>query len=549
MKRLLIILFSLVCMSAEAQIQVQIEPTQVVEGESFQLTLSQENSQQMTVPNLTVLQRDFTVLGTERNLSYSVINGQAQSVSQWVITLRAKKSGIVTIPSISFGKEKSDPLTINIAASNTPKIRRAVSNQNQDEDFFIEALVNENQPFVNQQVIYTVKIFNRKRLLNADYQGPSAEDLLLIPFSDGKRYQTTRNNREYIVEEQTYALFPQKSGTLTIQSPVISAMVYDINPQRIKVQDSPLQLKVRSIPKAYKAKNWLPAQQINLSEQYENSSQVMSQGSTLVRTVTIEGVAVPGQLLPSLPFTEDKAFNVYPEKGREQNLVKQGVIVGSVSIKVTYLFKEPGRITLPAITVPWFNTITGQEETAVLPPRSIEITPSATAAPSQQEQPPIIQNTTKPDNQSIMAPVSSPNGYGPWMAALFFAFLWLSTLFLWIIQRRKKYWGGNGYKKALNQVKAACAKGDITKTRDALLKWANLHWPDLRVLNLNELSDLIQDGAFKKQIQRLSQALYHKEHKQVWQGNELLTCLLAFTKTKSSRQPTKKENLPPMYKI
>lgn len=63
---------------------------------------------------------------------------------------------------------------------------------------------------MNQQIIYKVTLYNSKHLLDADYQGPQVENALLIPLGQEKRYQTQKNNINYLVEEQNYAIFPQK---------------------------------------------------------------------------------------------------------------------------------------------------------------------------------------------------------------------------------------------------------------------------------------------------------------------------------------------------
>ena len=48
-----------------------------------------------------------------------------------------------------------------------------------------------------------------------------------VPFGGERRYQVNKNGRTYAVEEQQFALFPQKSGDLKIKPPVFNALVYD----------------------------------------------------------------------------------------------------------------------------------------------------------------------------------------------------------------------------------------------------------------------------------------------------------------------------------
>lgn len=529
---------------ALAEIQVQVDPSQIMMGESFQLTLSQDNPQNAGLPDLTVLQQDFAILGTERQVNYSIINGQAQSSNQWVITLKPLKTGIVTIPAIKLGTEQSSPVTINVGIG-TSKDQTDPTDDTQQQDSLLIAETDVTKPYINQQIIYTVKIYNRKRLLDSGYEGPKVDNAILIPLGDARRYQTVLNNTNYIVDEIRYAIFPQKSGTLDIISPTFTAVIYDFNPQRIKVQAKTLSVTVQPIPKKYQSKSWLPAKTINLSDHYESASQNVNQGSTLTRTISVEGVGIPAQLLPTFKFADTDVLSVYPEKGADRNLIKQNELVGSTEIKVTYLFNKSGKVTIPELRVPWFNTVTGKNELAVLPPRTLDITASASTSqmhtkPGNNVQEQII-NQSRTD---IAGSADTKTNWG-WIVALLFALAWLATVGLWGWQKRGNHSGSKKYKNALNELKNSCNQCNPERARDVLLKWATLHWPDATILNLTDLTRLVRDPQLKKQVHLLSQVLYQREEKTLWRGDELLRAVLAEKRGTVEKNP-KASVLPPI---
>lgn len=550
-KLLFIAFFCLFSVLAKAEVQVEIDSTQINMDEPFQISLIQSNYQGgSAILDLTPLRKDFFILATERSVNYSIINGQSQSVSTWVVTLKALKSGTITIPSIRVGNEQSKPLTITVetaGASPNPSANNTTDNQ---QGIILTTDVSEKKPYVNQQITYKVSLYNSKQFLDANYEGPKVDNALLIPLGGEKRYQTQRNGRQYLVEEQTYAIFPQKSGPLKITSPVLTALVYNFEPQRVKVADKDITLNVQPIPKQYTGQEWLPAKQVNLREEYENIGQTLSQGSTLVRTVTLEGVGIPAQLLPALNFAETDAFNVYPEKGKEKNQIVQGELVSSTEIKVSYLFNKSGKVTIPELKLPWFNTTTGKEEFATLAPRSFEITPSATMRTTEP-------HTTQTASLSSQHPISTTQdesatglslpetNYWPWIFASFFAFAWLVTLGLWRQQKHNRRQGKGAYKKALNKLHTACKQGNTQEARNALLKWAREHWPDAPILNLGDLNHLINNAQLKKQIQILSQALYQDTGTSLWHGDELWRSVQEFKKT-PYHHPQKTDVLPPI---
>ena len=528
---------------AVAEIQVQVEPSQVAMGDVFKLIITDDNPQNGGVPDLTVLQKDFTIYGTERHVNYILINGQAQTASQWIISLKALKPGILTIPAIKLGLDKSNPITINVDSNQANQDFQG--NSAQQQDVVLTAGVNEQKPYVNQQIIYTVKLYNSKRLLDAEYQGPQVDNALLIPLGDAKRYQTIQNNINYVVEEQSYAIFPQKSGILNIISPTFTALIYDINSQRIKVADKTIKLNVQPIPAQYKGKLWLPAKQVKLTEQYENSNQTIGQGSTLTRTVTLEGVSIPAQLLPSLDFEETDAFSVYPEKGADKNQVKQGELVGSTEFKVTYLFNKAGKITIPELRLHWFNTETGKDEVAVLPPRSMDITPALSTSSDKT----ILQNSkvnqVPEDTGRVIDTYSKSSVSWAWIVAIFFALAWIATLVLWGWQKRTRHTDKKQARNALAELNKACMECNPKKARDALLKWGMVQWPDAPLLNLSDLTKLVRDAHLKKQIHLLSQVLYKSDEKVLWRGDELLRAVLALKRSHADKKQSSNV-LPPI---
>ncbi|MGL6029809.1 MAG: BatD family protein, partial [Legionella sp.] len=70
------IMLAIFSCTVQAEIAVKVEPSQVHAGESFRLILSQTPQYSGGLPDLTPLQGQFTILGTERSINYSVINGQ-----------------------------------------------------------------------------------------------------------------------------------------------------------------------------------------------------------------------------------------------------------------------------------------------------------------------------------------------------------------------------------------------------------------------------------------------------------------------------------------
>ena len=525
-----------------AAISMQISPSSARLGDTIRLTLTQDDLRSNGTPDFAPLNKDFRVLGTEHNMSYSAINGVAKSESQWVVLLTPRKSGILPIPAIQIGDQHSAPNEIEITANSTAARADHQTATSENNTIMLRAEIAQPAPFVNQQIRYTVKLLTQQSLLDSEYQPPHVEDALLIPLGDGRRYQTTLNGHEYSVDEQQYAIFPQKSGSLQITPPEVNAVVYDTIPRRTHLEANATPLVVKPIPKEYADKPWLPATQVTLAEQYDSSSSTLMQGSTLVRTITLKAAGIPAELLPALNFAESEQFSVYPEKPETHNALRQQELIGSSVVKVTYILNQPGAVTLPPIHLPWFNTLTGKPELTTIPGREITVKskpnttpPVAPAQPAQLAQP--------------EQPVSSdPVNSLAWWIAGAFAGAWILTLALWWWFRHRSITPKQNMRSTLADLRNACASNDPNQAQIALLTWGRLQWPKTALLNLNSLSTRVFDITLNKQINLLSQALYSQNGQSTWCGDDLYRAVKAY-RPSSLTQKNKRDDLPPINRI
>lgn len=529
--------------TAYAELAVQLQTSQVQIGETFALTLSNDDPQAGSLPDLTPLKQDFTIVGTERSMNYTIINGQTQSLSQWTIMLMPKRPGVLTIPAIRMGQEQTLATSIKVTTT------QPISSQSidQPQDVMLNVDVSDEKPFVNQQVIYTVRIYLNRRLFDAQFQNPTVEDALLLPLGKSNRYQTLVNNVVYQIDEQKFAIVPQKSGKLTIKPPVFNALIADTAPKKISITAKPVVLHVRPVPAQFAQKAWLPAKQVELSETYEPSSTSLKQGDTLVRNVTLQATGVAAQLMPALDFGQSDQYSIYPEQPIEKTTYVQQDLVGTTTVKVTYLLNNAGKIEIPELKLPWFNTATGQTAIASLPARSIEVQAvagmSTVSNKSAQETTQTSLPVKNKDTASQASAVKYDSRMGWWLASLF-ALAWIITLILW--WRRQGVTRNHAHLSIVNKkLKAACLTNQPQAAKEALLEWAGCIWPKTKCLNLADITRLVGQPGFKKQINVLSQTLYQQDQ-QSWQGDDLWQCIVNF-KPNGTSGKNKENPLPPIH--
>lgn len=528
---------------AFAAVSVEINPSSVQLGEMFRLTLTLDNPKENGVPDLTPLKQNFNIVGTERTMSYNLVNGQMHSMNQWVILLTAKKTGSLAIPPIRIGLQQSTLKNVLVRSAQT--VSSVDDQQEEDatasqEEILLKTELSQPEVFVNQQVIYKVKLLNRQRLMNAEYTPPHVENALLIPLGDARTYQTSIHGKQYAVEEQQYAIFPQKSGPLTIAPPSFSALVFDTIPTQVHVEGKAVKVHVKSIPTHHSGKDWLPAKKVSLTETFEQLNTTLDQGSTLVRTVTLQATGLPAQMFPTLNFSDHTQFNAYPEKPELKNSAHAKDIVGRMEVKVTYLFNKPGQITIPAMHVSWFNVETNQEEVVHLPAHVMTILATHEVNTAN------LYDTSEASTKTEKTSAVTIHSYSwLWGVLLGFCIAWFFMLVFWLLKKINQP-KQNTKHHVLKQLKKACIQNHPKKAQEALLQWASYQWPENSVLNLQQLSKLIAEKGFKTQITILSEVLYGHDRSKAWQGEALWQCVSAYKKKVSRGSKLKKSGLPPM---
>jgi hypothetical protein len=485
-----------------AEVSIRTEPEEISFGKPFRLII-RSNTPTGTAPDLRPLLIQFDIMGTQSSTQYSLVNGKSETVNYWIVLLSAKQEGLLTIPAIKVGSEKTREILINVAKQDATS-----ATSKAPQDIFLITDLSDQKPYVNQQVIYTVKLYNNHHLLDPQYSPPHVDNALFIPLGNPRRYEDSSKGAVYQIQELQYAIFPQKSGELNIVPPSLDAFLYGESPQKISLKAKSSTLKVQPIPPQFTGKDWLPAKQVNLTETYDNSGIDLKQGDTITRSISMEVQGSPAQLLPLLKFNSTKDFNVYPEKPTENNRLAQTDILGKTIVKVTYLFNKSGKITIPKLELPWFNISTGKEEIASLPELSITVLPSA--APEQSS----ITTPLKKTPVKTIYEFKTLKTFFEITGGFFVGLLML------LFFRKRKDRAQLSESQILQDLKKACLLNEPTLAQAQLLLWAKQKWPNIEIMNLSAICELTQDNNFKEQLALLSKILYGPKNL-VWKGAPL----------------------------
>jgi hypothetical protein len=541
------------------EIKASLDRNPISINESVQLIFSATESPD-DVPDFSPLKKDFEILNKTQRSNSSWINGKYSKSIQWILNLMPKKTGELLIPSISFGDDISQTAKLTVTKS------KAANSTNNNAELFLEVETTPKSPYVQSQVLYTLKLFSRVQLAQASLSELEIPDALVEKLGEVKKYNTTRNGIEYTVNELNYAIFPQKSGKITINPLVLTADVVTSSRARFngffnrqmsktkRVSSNAITLNVQTVPNAFKGKRWLPASQLVIEEKWSGETDQMKVGEPLTRTLTLLAVGNTVAQLPELHHkTEIEQLKTYPDQPVLKEQKEAEGLIAFREEKIAYIPSKAGSYTLPAIEIPWFNTQTQTMEIARIAERTV--TAIAGGIASQKNSPPIEspkqEKTIALDsiNSDTITLHTEENKLWMWLSIIL-ACGWLLTILFMLSQRKPKQPPTTDnskeikLKETIKALKQACTANNALDAKNALLAWGNINYDS------NTLSAIAShcEARLRDEILLLNQNLYANQA-DPWQGKKLFQ---TFTENKARKKVAKKADddaLEPLYKV
>ena len=530
-----------------ATFSASVDRKEVAERDTFTLMLRYSEQVGFGSPDLTPLQNDFQVLNQQRSNQFRSINGKTESFTEWTLTLTPKRNGKLTIPPIRFENQQTQPITINVR-----ELSADVKAQIAKEFFFDTEISQQDNYYVQGQILYTEKLYYSVSHEDATLSEFKVTDALVQPLGDVRQYTTVVDGQRLGVYERRFAIFPEESGELVIPGQRFSARIsnpYDrwSRGRQGSAVSKPITLQVNPIPQDYPQAPWIPAENLSISETFSTPPQQWVAGEPVTRTLILTAKGLPGSQLPAIALPVVDNLRYYPDQTQQNEQSSDEGLTGTSEQSIALVPGSSGRILLPEIRIPWWNTRSGTLEYAVLPAHSIQVKPAKGAVLTPKTAEPVTDNNTE-DSTTTAAPQPLADNSSEllvWQLAV--AVLVLSNglfLLLWWHARRtaltrpavpdstqqdhpqktlKQHW------QALNK---ACQQGDAAAIRSHLLAWANAGGLNLRNVNnqqplvsLSQLGERLPEPRLQAALAELDARLYSPQQNSAYNGQNLLALL------------------------
>jgi hypothetical protein len=563
---LLSLLLSTVVQAASITVKTSRNP--VALDDSFHLIYEADSSVDDD-PDFTPIYQYLDVLSSSQSTNMRSINGSWSMKKTWDLSVIAKDVGKITIPSIKFGQDISPAIQLTVTSSTSPNSATPDGQSTVPAKIFLESSLDKKTGWVQSQYIYTIRLLRTVSITGASLTDPvtSDPDAIINKITEDN-YQTTRNGINYEIFERSYAIFPQKSGTIKIDPVTFEGRINATQPRSIfdqfrmsgqlkRLRSKAVKATVKAAPGTINLQDWLPATDLQLIEQWSDDIQNLKAGEPVTRTILLAAEGLTGAQLPDLVFDELKNIKQYPDKAVIEDRHSAEGVTGIKQIKIALLPTLAGSYILPEIKLRWWNTKTNKEEVVSIP--QTEITVSASVAEdiytdtNVQTGEMVLQNeqaATNNGTQTTTAVQPDNEPYWKWLS-LFFAFAWLITLVLFF---RKKDPGNikNKVETISISVKTAASavvkhgkNNDEKNTRDALIKWAQAFYDNKSISNITQITEHCS-AQLSQQIKLLNHVLYSTDNIS-WNGEELLAAFKEEQRSNIKQKEKPSSVLKPLY--
>jgi len=237
---------------------------------------------------------------------------------------------------------------------------------------FLRATLSTARVYLEEQVVYTLKLFRKARVSNIDLDLPETEYLTFKRFGNQKEYESVYNGREYKVLEVRHALIPSRAGTLRILPTKMTMILYppgeadrgtfDTSVYALTtgidsaVESGPLELEVLPLPEDQRPDDFSGlVGSFQIDSLLEPPS--IKVGESAILTVSFSGRGdvdrIPDLKLPKLGKTR-----VYPDLSVLKMKPDAKGLTASKTMRWALVPEKEGQCEIPPLSISFFDTET-----------------------------------------------------------------------------------------------------------------------------------------------------------------------------------------------
>lgn len=362
--------------------------------------------------------KDFQIVSRTAGSSFQWINGKSSSEYTYVYTLSPLKKGKLTIPALPVQYKKEMVSTEKIDVDVDDGLEAGWTGTG--NDIFVKASVNDESPYMGQQIVYTFSLFYTMQISSPSLKLPDFKNFSVKETDKDRQYATKVNGREYHVIERNVILDPLAPGDSDIPPAVLDCRVAVSRGKKSadpfdSFFNDPFFNRQALVPKTLRTNNVsvrvvpLPEKRQSIpfsgligrfDMEAELSPRSVGVGDSVTLSVTVKGRGNLKDATGPEIHMPASAFKMYKDSPVENISLDSLGYSGAKTFRTALVALKGGTYTVPSVSMSFFDVEKGDYKVLSSPEFTIEVTPSPDGADdlkvvSSDEKLPDIKSFTK----------------------------------------------------------------------------------------------------------------------------------------------------------
>lgn len=220
----------------------------------------------------------------------------------------------------------------------------------------------------------------------AAFDLPQLPGVLLMKIGNPVVGSEESEDQSWFVQTHEFALFSQKPGVLEVPAFAVRfshRQGFTGPVTEVQAEAPGWELEIGRPPGSDRIGFLIATESFDVAETWEPQPGPVQVGAMFKRTIVQQAPQIPGMALAPVPADAPEGVRVYPGESTTEDRLERGDFLGRRRDTLTYLFTEPGTVTLPALSYVWWNPTSERLQSTTLPAVVFEVAP-APATPSSE---------------------------------------------------------------------------------------------------------------------------------------------------------------------
>ena len=351
----------------DIEVSAEVDKTELAVGEELNLRVRVTGSLN---PRQPVIPSPDGLRPTGRpsvGLETYILNGNSVSTYTYRYQFATTKVGKVTIDPISVTVSgqtyRTDPIDIEVfqglvVPTPDPSLSSQQEVPSADGSMFVSASIDDDTPYLGQQITYTFKFYRRAALFPSvgrfgqpRFSPPGFSGFWNGQETDQEEYMETIGPNRYQVVELKTVLFPTVVGTLVIE-PAGLRVPIDFFESPNYLESDPIVVEVLALPPGAPAGFTGAVGKFNISAEVDSTDGKVNDPVQLTVRVVGEGNI---ESLPNPAWPEFEDWRMFESPSSSSSRVIDGRLVGTRTYESVLVPEKAGTVTIPEISYAYYD--------------------------------------------------------------------------------------------------------------------------------------------------------------------------------------------------